>query len=59
MFQIFEMDVELEGSAYSYRLEVEHSREKRVARIQREHLTMNGGALFEFVGGDVQPHSVN
>ena len=52
--QIFEMDVELEGSAYSYRLEVEHSREKRVARIQREHLTMNGGALFEFVGGDVQ-----
>ena len=52
--QTFEMDVELEGDAYRYRLEVDHSREKRVARIQREHLAMNGDTLFEFVGGDVQ-----
>lgn len=52
--QIFEMDVELEGNAYRYRLEVDHSRERRVARIQREHLAMNGDTLFEFVGGDVQ-----
>ena len=52
--QAFEMDVELEGCAYSYRLEVEHSREKRIARIQREQLTMNGDTLFEFVNGEVQ-----
>lgn len=52
--QTFEMDVELEGNAYRYRLEVDHSRERRVARIQREHLAMNGDTLFEFVGGDVQ-----
>ncbi len=52
--QTFEMDVELEGGAYSYRLEVEHSRERRVARIQREQLTMNGDTLFEFVNGEVQ-----
>ena len=52
--QTFEMDVELEGSGYRYRLEVEHSREKRIARIQREQLTMNGAMLFEFVDGEVQ-----
>ncbi len=52
--QTFELDVELEGSAYSYRLEVKHSREKRIAGIQREHLTMNGDTLFEFVDGQVQ-----
>ena len=52
--QTFELDVELEGSAYSYRLEVKHSREKRTAGIEREHLTMDGNTLFEFVGGRVQ-----
>ena len=52
--QTFEMDVELEGDAYRYRLEVDHSRGKRVARIQREHLAMNGDTLFDSVGGDVQ-----
>lgn len=52
--QIFEMDVELEGDAYRYRLEVEHSRDRRAARIQREHLTMTGDTLFQFLGGDVQ-----
>ena len=57
--QTFEMDVELEGSAYSYRLRVEHSREKRIARIQREHLTMNADTLFEFVDGEVQLYRDN
>ena len=52
--QTFEMDVELEGNTYRYRLNVDHSREKRAARIQREHLSMNGDTLFEFVRGDVQ-----
>lgn len=52
--QTFELDVGLEGSAYSYRLEVKHSREKRTTGIQRERLTMDGDTLFEFVDGRVQ-----
>lgn len=57
--QTFEMDVELDGCGYSYRLEVGHSREKRIARIQREQLTMNEDTLFEFVDGEVQLYRDN
>ena len=51
--QVFEMDVALKGNAYAYRLEVDHTRAKRAARINLERLRMNGGTLFEFNDGEV------
>lgn len=52
--QVFEMEVELEGETYSYRLEIEHLAERRVVKAKREHLLVGGKPLFEFVRGDVQ-----
>ena len=51
--QVFEMDVALKGNAYSYRLEVEHDKAKRAARINLEQLRMNGDTIFEFNAGEV------
>lgn len=52
--QSFRLDVELDGAAFRYRLDVEHDRRERRARIIRETLSKGEGPLFSFEGGDVQ-----
>ncbi len=52
--QIYEVDIELGEEQFAYRLEVEHNRRVRQARIRREVLGTNGGPLFEFELGNVQ-----
>lgn len=52
--QLFEIDVVLQSETYRYRLEVEHEREKRTARIRSERLEVDGDSLFEFVLSEVQ-----
>ncbi len=53
--QIFEATVSLEGEAdASYRLEVEHEKESRRARIVLESLKVEQKPLFEFRSGEVQ-----
>jgi predicted ATPase len=52
--QVFEIDVDLSGNAYRYRLEVEHERPTRKARIASEQLTMAGDPLFIFQQGEVR-----
>ena len=52
--QVIEVDLELDGIQFTYRLEVEHDRVQRRARIKDEALSGNGGPLFSFKRGDVQ-----
>lgn len=52
--QSFRLEVELEGDAFNYCLDVAHYRGERRARINLETLSRNGGALFSFVGGEVR-----
>jgi len=52
--QSFQLEVELDGVAFRYRLEVEHDRRGRRARIILETLSRSEGPLFSFVKGDVQ-----
>lgn len=51
--QTVEIDVDLDGDAVRYRLEVEHDIRQRRARIRLERLEADGRPLFEFVDGDV------
>ena len=52
--QTFEVDVQLEGNLYMYRIEVEHDRNSNRARISLEKLTFNDRPLFVCEMGDVQ-----
>ncbi len=52
--QAFQLEVELDGESFQYRLDVEHDRRERRARIILETLSRNEGPLFSFAGGDVQ-----
>ncbi len=53
--QVFEVTVKLEGEAdLTYRLEVEHEKESRRARIVLESLRAEQKPLFEFQKGEVQ-----
>ena len=52
--QAFQVEVELDREAFEYRLEVEHDRRERRARIILETLSRNEGPLFRFAGGDVR-----
>ena len=52
--QSYEVNVELEGVQLAYRLEVEHDKIDRRARIKREVLEGNGGLLFKFELGEVR-----
>ena len=53
--QIFEVVVSLEGeSDATYRLEIEHEKESRSARILLESLKVDARPLFEFHKGEVQ-----
>lgn len=51
--QAFELDVILDEDELRYRLEVEHERATRKARISLERLELKGKPLFAFEGGDV------
>lgn len=52
--QTFEVHVRLDTDLFVYRLEVEHDRPSRRARIHLERLTGNDLPLFECAQGDVQ-----
>jgi predicted ATPase len=53
--QVFEVTVKLDGEAdLTYRLEVEHEKESRRARIVLESLKAEQKPLFEFQKGEVQ-----
>ena len=52
--QVFEVDLRLEEQKYNYRLEVEHDRSAKRARILLERLTVDGKPLFLCERGDVQ-----
>lgn len=54
--QVFEMDAALHGDELRYRLEVEHERTTRRARISLERLESQGKPLFVFKMGEVQLH---
>lgn len=51
--QIFEVDVVFEGDELRYRLEVEHDRDRRRARVALERLDSGGRPLFVFEKGNV------
>ena len=53
-FQVFELDLVLEGHNYRYRLEVNHDPINRRAQIEREQLELQGSPLFQFEQGEVQ-----
>ncbi len=52
--QVFELDVVLENHQYRYRVEVEHERATRKARIASERLELSGNPLFSFQQGEVR-----
>ena len=52
--QVFEMQTRLASDTFEYRLEVEHERSTRKARIQLERLTAKARPLFECRLGEVQ-----
>jgi len=52
--QVFEIQAVLDDNSFVYRLEVEHERASRRARIHLEKLTGDGGPLFEFREGEVR-----
>ena len=52
--QTCEIDVDLEGDMLTYRIEIDHDREKRQARLRREVLSARGGPLFRFEFGSVK-----
>lgn len=52
--QVFELDVVLARHEYRYRLEVEHERSTRRARVSLERLELSGHPLFLFQQGEVQ-----
>ena len=61
--QVFEIEVLLDPDRFTYRLEVEHDRSSRRARIQLEKLVHQNdqgkGPLFEFEKGEVQLYRDN
>ncbi|MFV1965300.1 MAG: AAA family ATPase [Pirellulaceae bacterium] len=57
--QVFEIDVVLDGEEFQYRLEVEHERINRRARITLERLKQGGKPLFRFEMGEVHLHRDN
>lgn len=52
--QRFELDLDLDGSAYRYVLRVEHDRNRRRMRISEECLIHNDRPIFEFQDGNAQ-----
>lgn len=57
--QTVEIEVRLDADVYLYRLEVQHHRATRRARVHREHLSFNGQPLFKCDIGMVQLYRDN
>lgn len=57
--QVFEVDVVLDDDELRYRIEVEHERSTRRARIALERLEANGKPLFVFDKGEVHLYRDN
>ena len=57
--QVFEIDVRLGSGIFTYRLEVEHERPSKKARIHIERLVAAGGPLFECLQGEVKLYRDN
>ena len=51
--QVFELDMVLDSDELRYRVEIEHERATRKARISLERLDANGSPLFVFEMGEV------
>ena len=52
--QRFELEIDISGGLYLYRLVIEHNPERRLARVRNEELLFDDKLLFSFVNGDVQ-----
>ena len=57
--QVIEIDVLVGQDAMTYRLEVQHDRESRRARLMLERLSVDGQPLFECAAGTVQLYRDN
>lgn len=52
--QVIEVEVGLDGESLTYRLEIEHEREAKRAKIALERLRAQDATLFEFEEGEVR-----
>lgn len=52
--QVIEIDAEIEGQDFRYRIEIDHDPQNKRARIQLEELTSKGKPLFSFANGEIQ-----
>ena len=52
--QHFELEIDIPGGRYFYRLVIEHAPERRFTRVMREELLFNDKPLFAFEDGEVQ-----
>ena len=57
--QSFELEIGISGGLCIYRLVVEHSPDRRLARVKREELLLDDKPLFVFTNGDVQLYRDN
>ena len=57
--QSFELEIGISGGLCLYRLSVEHSPDKRLARVKKEELLFDDKPLFLFSNGDVQLYRDN
>ena len=57
--QSFELEIGISGGLCIYRLMVEHSLDRRLARVKREELLLDDKPLFVFTNGDVQLYRDN
>ncbi len=57
--QNFELEIGISGGLCLYRLAVEHSTDRRLARVKREELLFDDKPLFIFANGDVQLYRDN
>ena len=57
--QTFEIDLRLQSENFTYRLEVEHERPSKKARIHVERLLADGRPLFDCSQGEVQLYRDN
>ena len=51
--QIVELEADLEGKTFLYRLEIHYSPEEQLPSVKLERLTVSGVTVFEFADGEV------
>ncbi len=57
--QHFELEIDISGGRYLYRLVIEHKPERRLARVMCEELLSDDKPLFAFANGEVQLYRDN